>query len=87
MTPTPFDGQNGIIAKDQPDYLPLPAHITRDGTITCCWNLTWRERIQVFLSGRIWHSILTFNKSLQPQMLYAKRPDTLPPAKIRGELR
>ena len=27
MKPVPFTEQNGVLAKDQPQYLPLPVHV------------------------------------------------------------
>lgn len=69
-------GQREIVfAKDQPEYLPLPAIIDEYGhRITTRWKLTWRERLRVLVSGSIWHSCLTFGMSLQPIMLYASDP-------------
>lgn len=67
-----FPGHNVVFAKDQPEYLPLPAYKVNDdpqGRIVCCWKLDWKERLIVLFKGRIWHSILTFNQPLQPQLL------------------
>lgn len=70
-----FPEQNVIIAKDQPEYRPMPAYWDkRTGEVTCCWQLTWRERLQLLFSGRIWHTILTFNSALQPQLLQLDKP-------------
>jgi hypothetical protein len=71
-----FEEQNYVIAKDQPEYLPMPAHITQneEGEIICCWQLTWKERIKLLITGKIWHSIWTFHQSLQPQMLSIEKP-------------
>lgn len=72
-----FPEQNVIYAKDQPEYRPLPAHRYADdptGAIVCCWRLTWRERLRVLFSGVIWHQILTFRQSLQPQLLTVEKP-------------
>lgn len=55
MKPIPFKQQNTIYAKDQDEYLPLPASFT--------------ERMKVFLFGRIFVSVWTFNYHLQPQRL------------------
>lgn len=76
-----FPEQTVVIAKDQPEYIPLPAYQYPDspeGQIVCCWSLTWRERFKVLLSGRIWHSVLTFHKSLQPQLLQVDKPAMSP---------
>jgi hypothetical protein len=74
-----FPEQTAVIAKDQPEYKPLPAHQFADcpwqGRIACCWQLTWRERITVLFRGVIWHQILTFNQPLQPQLLSTEKPD------------
>jgi len=72
-----FPEQTTIIAKNQPQYLPLPAHVyfnDPEGEIVCCWQLTWKERIKLLLTGCIWHSVLTFNNPLQPQLLAVDKP-------------
>lgn len=72
-----FPEQTTVIAKDQPEYLPLPAHLLTgdpDGRTTCCWQLTWSERLHVLFHGKIWHQILTFNRPLQPQLLATEKP-------------
>ena len=33
------------------------------------------ERLQILLTGRIWHEVLTFNGPLQPQMLMVEKPE------------
>ena len=73
-----FPEQNIIIAKDQPEYLPLPAkRFAGDpqGRIVCCWKLTWRERMKILFRGLVWHQVLTFNKPLQPQLLTIEKPE------------
>ena len=75
-----FPGQTVVIAKDQPEYKPLPAYQYPDddeGQIVCCWSLNWRERLKVLLTGRIWHNVLTFHKPLQPQLLQVDKPAML----------
>jgi hypothetical protein len=74
MEPISFDEQTCVIGEGQPQYRPLPAHISSDGTVTCCWRLTWRERLQVLLTGSIWHRIMAFRSNLQPQSLSTHRP-------------
>lgn len=77
MTLIDFPERTVVIAKDQPEYLPLPAHQFKDATgrIACCWKLTWKERIAVLLRGTLWHQILTFNQPLQPQLLTVDKPE------------
>jgi hypothetical protein len=71
-----FPEQTVVIAKDQPEYEPLPAHQFGDvyGTIACCWQLTWWERLTVLFTGKIWHQVLTFQEPLQPQLLSVEKP-------------
>ena len=62
-----FPECNTTYAKDQKEYLPLPAHKKEDGTVISCWQLTLKERIKVLFSGKIFFALLTFNRPLQPQ--------------------
>lgn len=64
-----------VIAENQPEYLPMPAYEWDGRTITCCWNLSFYERLRVLFTGRIWHSVWTFGKSLQPQQLQVTKPE------------
>ncbi len=83
-----FTEQTVVIAKDQPEYLPLPAHrFPNDpqGRIAFCWQLTWKERFAVLLRGKLWHQVLTFNQPLQPQMLAVEKPDMGQPDQRQGE--
>ena len=72
-----FNEQTVVIAKDQPEYLPLPAHQFGDdeGRIIFCWKMSWRERVRVLLTGTLWQQVLTFNQPLQPQKLETIKPD------------
>ena len=71
-----FTEQTVIIAEDQPEYIPLPAYQFDDleGTIAFCWKLTWKDRLKVLITGKLWHQVLTFNQPLQPQMLGVNKP-------------
>lgn len=74
MKPIKFKEANLILAKNQPEYRPLPAWKGEDGTVISCWQLNWRERFKLFINDRIWLRTLTFNKPLQPQRLDVDRP-------------
>jgi hypothetical protein len=72
-----FPEMTTTYAKSQPPYKPLPAYRQPedpDGRIICKWKLTIGERIRLLFSGVIWHSVLTFNDPLQPQLLFLKYP-------------
>jgi hypothetical protein len=68
MKPISFPQQNAVIAKDQPEYIPLPAHVDagRNGTVTSCWAFTWRERIRILFGAPVYWRQLTFRSPLQP---------------------
>ncbi len=72
-----FPEQTVVIAKNQPQYQPLPAYQFGDpeGRIACCWRLTWRERLRLLITGKLWHQILTFGEPLQPQLITIEKPD------------
>ena len=73
-----FPEQTIVIAKNQSEYLPLPAHqfydIPDQGRIACCWRLTLKERVKLLFTGKLWHQVLTFGKPLQPQLLSVDKP-------------
>lgn len=80
MTAIDFPERTHVIAKDQPEYLPLPAHVgwmDEDRSIhgvTFCWKLSWKERISILFNGILWHRVLTFGKPLQPISLSTEKP-------------
>jgi hypothetical protein len=74
MKPIEFKEQNCEIAKDQPEYITLPSHITKDGIVISCWGLSWKERFTALFKGKIWSQVMTFKSPLQPQMLQTKSP-------------
>ena len=65
MTPQAFKEQNEIYAKDQEEYLPLPAFANDEESISC-WRLTLKERISILVFGRLWIRQMNFGKQLQP---------------------
>lgn len=70
MKPLNFDAANIMFAENQPQYETLPARvclIDEDGEVTTCWSLSWKERLKLLFTGRLWLSVLTFNNPLQPQ--------------------
>lgn len=79
MKPKEFPEHNVVFAKDQPEYLPLPAfrNNSPQGEVITCWNLSFRERLRVLLTGEIWLSLLTFNKPLTPTFITTKKSEVL----------
>jgi len=66
VEPTTGIGSPVIYAKDQPEYLPLPARKTVDGDVITEWSLTEEERDRVARGENIRLTLLTFNLPLQP---------------------
>lgn len=64
-----FRESNAIYAKNQPEYLQLPSYKTPDGIVTACYKPTFREALQLLFGAKIWLSVMTTNKPLQPQRL------------------
>lgn len=53
-------------AKDQPEYIPLPALKFQDGLVVTRWGLSWRERLTLLFGGSVYLGMLTYNRPLQP---------------------
>jgi hypothetical protein len=65
-----------VYAKDQPEYVPLPALVSDDdGVVTTRWSLTWRERIVLLFGGNLYLQVLTFHRRLQPVKLMVDEPE------------
>lgn len=73
MKPVEFPGQNVVFAKDQPEYLPLPAERRENGVVVSCWKMDWRERLRALFHGRIFVHQLTFHDPLQPLMVSTEK--------------
>jgi len=79
VKPITFPEQTTVWAKDQPPYLPLPAYTNERETVSL-WRLTWRERVRVLFTGRVWVRQLNFGQPLQPQKLSVMSPFLPEPA-------
>lgn len=79
MKPVNFKEVNIEFAKDQPEYLTLPAYREDSprGEVITCWRLSLKERIYVLLFGNIWLNLLSFNKPLTPSFMSVKKSDVL----------
>ena len=74
MKPIEFPGCNIVYAKDQREYLPLPAQRGSEGEVISCWKLGFLERLKVLFTGKMYLSLLTFNRLLQPQKMSVQKP-------------
>ena len=74
-----FDQQTVVLAKDQPQYQPLPVHRdpSKEGVpVTCCFKLSPEELEDISKTGLLWHTSLTFGQALQPIRMTTKNPFT-----------
>ena len=77
MKPVKFKHQNVVFGENQPEYGSLPALRIdgTDGEIISCWKLSFKERVKVLFTGRIWLDLKTFNKPLTPSYMSVNRKD------------
>ena len=77
MKPVEFKYQNVVFAKDQPEYMPLPALKldTPNGEVISCWGLSFKERLKILFFGKIWVSLVSYNKPLTPSYISVNRKD------------
>jgi hypothetical protein len=78
-TLTPIDPkiellESVVYAKDQSEYIPLPASRTSDGEVVTCWKLSWRARLAILLGADFYVTLLTFNKPLTPIRVSVEKP-------------
>ena len=71
MKPIYFKGWNVEYAKNQKEYLTLPAYQKKDdyGTVVFCWKMNIWERFKLLFTGKVWVCFLTFNKPLTPNRI------------------
>lgn len=77
MKPVEFKHQNSVFAKDQPEYIPLPALKIDSprGEVVSCWKMSFSERLKVIFTGMVWMSLVSFNRPLTPSYLSVNRKD------------
>lgn len=71
MKPVKFKECNVTFGEGQKEYMPLPALRFDDGTVVMCWKMSWKEMFKIILHRKVWVSLLTFNKPLQPTLVCA----------------
>lgn len=72
-----FKERNIIIAKDQPQYKPIPALRNEAGDVTMCFQLSPEEIEEIGKTGKLWLAVKTFNNPLQPMFLTTKKSDLI----------
>jgi hypothetical protein len=80
MKPIKFKEANRAYAEDQDEYITL--HGFQDpedstGQFTFCMGLSFKERIRLLLTGKLWCALLTFNRPLTPSFFTTNKSDVL----------
>ena len=77
MKAVEFKHQNSVFAEDQPEYTALPSLKIEgsEGHVISCWQMSFKERIKVLFTGKVWLDLLSFNKPLTPSFMSVNRKD------------
>ena len=77
MQPVKFKHQNVVFSGDQPEYGSLPALRIEgtEGYVVSCWEMSLKERVKVLFTGKVWLSLMSFNKPLTPSYMSVNRKD------------
>lgn len=73
MEPIEFPEQNFVWKASDPKHIPLPSYVNDRETISR-WQLTFRERVAVLLTGRLWLRQCNYGARLQPQLVQVGTP-------------
>ena len=78
-----FKESNHTYAEHQEEYNTLHVWHSKDmyGEVISCWQPSLWQRLSILFRGRVYLSVLTFNKALQPQRMQT----TFKEAKINME--
>lgn len=79
MKPVKFPEVNITYAENQPEYLPLPGYKDpgAQGEFVFCMSLSFKERVKLLFTGKLWCSLLTFHKPLTPSFFTVNKKDVL----------
>jgi hypothetical protein len=69
-----FTGQSCVAGKNQPEYQPLPVHMSEDGRFTACCRLTPEEIFHIAQTGMVWFTVWT-GGSITPICVNVLKPD------------
>jgi len=77
MKPIKFKHANTTFAENQKEYQSLPALKIdgEKGVVISCWKLSFVEKIKILFTGKIWLSLMTFNKPLTPHLISVYRKE------------
>lgn len=79
MKPIFFSGANCIVAEHN-QHFRMPARSAHGGcgVVISCWQLTFKDRLRLLFTGKLWVQSLTFGHPHQPLLLTSQRPFPVP---------
>lgn len=76
MKPVSFKEQNIVFARDQREYIPLPAFRNPNdprGQVISCWKGNFLDRLIFLFTGKVWLNLLSFNKPVTPSIVSIRK--------------
>ncbi len=71
-----FPESNQKIAEKQDEYITLPAYIDKNdsnGYLITCWKGSIKERLLFLFTGKMYLTVMTFKKPLQPLKMHVDK--------------
>lgn len=79
MKPIDFPERNNMVAEKQEEYITLPSYIDPGprGEVVFCMQLSFKERLTLLFTGKLWCSLLCFHKPVTPSYFSVNKKDVL----------
>lgn len=77
MQPIEFPQRTDLLAKNQPQYTPIPVHVGTKAAgfpMTACFQLTPEELAEIVATEQLWYTQITFGNAFQPVRLSTQNP-------------
>lgn len=62
-----FNEANIVLGEKQKEFKPLWAYMDDEITVSC-YKLSWKERLKILFSGKLWLGQANFGRPLQAQL-------------------
>ena len=76
------EGEYRVLAKDQPQYLPLPCFRTPEGRVVTAWQPSPEELVALNRGELIYLQVATFNHKFHPVKLTVGEPELMARATV-----
>ena len=78
MKAIPFKEQNITYEGDE-KHKDVPAFKadTKEGEVITCWKMSIKEKIIFLLTGKLWVTIISYNKHINPMHFSVKKSDAI----------